>query len=126
MVHKAKASHIASALSIADKLSPDLCRLKVGKELFTACGMSLVDLLEDDSLPAKSAVFTRYHQAEAIRTDQYTFTQWFWNDGGLGPRMLYDNINDPDETRNLAELAEYRSTVNNLSSQLTAYIKNRK
>ena len=35
------------ALSIADKLSPDLCRLKVGKELFTACGMSLVDQLHD-------------------------------------------------------------------------------
>ena len=91
-----------------------------------AVGMSLVNLLEDDSLPAKPAVFTRYHQAEAIRTDQFTFTQWIWKDGGLGPRMLYDNVNDPDETKNLSELPKYKDIVNDLSSQLTNYIKNRK
>ena len=91
-----------------------------------AVGMSLVDLLKDDSLPAKPAVFTRYHHAEAIRTDQYTFTQWIWKDGGLGPRMLYDNVNDPDETKNLSELEEYKDIVSDLSRQLTLYIKNRK
>ena len=31
-----------SALAIADRLSPDLCRLKVGKELFTRAGPDLV------------------------------------------------------------------------------------
>ncbi len=36
-----------NALSMADKLSPDLCRLKVGKELFTSCGMSLIDRLHE-------------------------------------------------------------------------------
>ena len=36
-----------SALTLADQLSPDLCRLKVGKELFTACGMSLIDRLHE-------------------------------------------------------------------------------
>ena len=35
-----------SALAFADQLSPALCRLKVGKELFTRSGASLVELLQ--------------------------------------------------------------------------------
>jgi len=34
------------ALSLAHRLSPDVCRLKVGKELFTRCGPVLVDKLQ--------------------------------------------------------------------------------
>ena len=91
-----------------------------------AVGMSLVKLLADDSVPAKPAVFTRYHAAEAIRTDQYTFTQWFWNNNQKGPRMLYDNVNDPNETQNLADMPEYKAVVKDLSGQLAAYMKTRK
>ena len=39
-------SDLASVEAIADQLSPDKCRLKVGKELFTHCGPSVVRLLE--------------------------------------------------------------------------------
>lgn len=35
----------APALALADKLQPSLCRLKVGKELFTATGPALVEKL---------------------------------------------------------------------------------
>ena len=34
------------ALALAGALSPELCRLKVGKELFTRCGPSLVEKLQ--------------------------------------------------------------------------------
>lgn len=34
------------ALELANSLSPGLCRLKVGKELFTSCGPTLVDKLQ--------------------------------------------------------------------------------
>jgi orotidine-5'-phosphate decarboxylase len=34
------------ALELASRLSPELCRLKVGKELFTRCGPSLVEDLQ--------------------------------------------------------------------------------
>jgi len=35
----------APALAFADRLHPELCRLKVGKELFTACGPALLEQL---------------------------------------------------------------------------------
>src|SRR3954454_174727 len=35
----------ADALALARRLSPQLCRLKVGKELFTAAGPALVEQL---------------------------------------------------------------------------------
>ena len=34
------------ALGLAERLSPELCRLKVGKELFTRCGPQLVEQLQ--------------------------------------------------------------------------------
>ncbi len=38
-------STAAPALALADRLNPALCRLKVGKELFTACGPTLLEQL---------------------------------------------------------------------------------
>lgn len=37
----------APALDLAAQLSPELCRLKVGKELFTRCGPGLVETLQN-------------------------------------------------------------------------------
>ncbi|MEC5210159.1 orotidine-5'-phosphate decarboxylase [Psychrobacter sp. PL15] len=36
---------MAAALTLADHLDPSLCRLKVGKELFTRCGPAIVEAL---------------------------------------------------------------------------------
>ncbi|MDO4700899.1 MAG: orotidine-5'-phosphate decarboxylase [Moraxella sp.] len=38
---------LSAALALADSLDPALCRLKVGKELFTACGAQVVKSLQD-------------------------------------------------------------------------------
>lgn len=38
---------LSTALSLADALDPALCRLKVGKELFTACGKEVVKAFHD-------------------------------------------------------------------------------
>ena len=34
-----------ASLALADKLDPALCRLKVGKELFTRCGPDIIKAL---------------------------------------------------------------------------------
>lgn len=38
---------LGSALTLADSLDPTLCRLKVGKELFTVCGTQVVKAFHD-------------------------------------------------------------------------------
>lgn len=40
-------SSAQEALALADQLDPRLCRVKVGKELFTRCGPSVVEALQD-------------------------------------------------------------------------------
>ncbi len=89
-------------------------------------GVSLARLVKNADLPAKASVFMRYHDAEAIHTDQYTLTQWFNAKKKVMAEMLYDNKNDPDETVNLAQLPEYKQVLHDLSLQLATYIKTRK
>ena len=101
----------------------DLAGIDGPKQL---AGISLAKHLSDDSLPARSAVFPRYHSAEAIHTGEYTLTQWFGADKKVKAQMLYDNKNDPDETRNLAGNTDYKSVLRDLSKQLAAHIKTRK
>ncbi len=36
-----------AALRLADQLDPKLCRVKVGKELFTSCAADIVETLRD-------------------------------------------------------------------------------
>lgn len=40
-------SNLTDSLALADQLDPSLCRLKVGKELFTACGTEVVKALQN-------------------------------------------------------------------------------
>ncbi|MDG2035500.1 MAG: DUF4976 domain-containing protein, partial [Pseudomonadales bacterium] len=101
----------------------DLAGIDGPKQL---AGISLAKHLSDDSLPARSAVFPRYHSAEAVHTDEYTLTQWFGADKKVKAQMLYDNKNDPDETRNLASNTDYKSVLRDLSKQLATHIKTRK
>ena len=39
--------NLDEALMLADSLDPTLCRLKVGKELFTTCGPNVVKSLQN-------------------------------------------------------------------------------
>ena len=39
--------HIDNALALADNLNPELCRLKIGKELFTKYGPEIVTSVQN-------------------------------------------------------------------------------
>ena len=90
-----------------------------------AVGMSLAKLVKNSNLLAKPAVYIRYHGAEAIHTEQYTLTQWFDDDKAVKAQMLYDNKNDPGETRNLANLPKYKQVLDDLISKLAVHMKTR-
>lgn len=88
-------------------------------------GDSFVSQLIDVSAPGKVAVFPRWHAADVIKTDRYAMTEWFDQQGQVTARMLFDHLNDPKETINLAEHKDYKSLVADLHEQLISLRENR-
>ena len=81
-------------------------------------GDSFVSQLLDVNAPGKVAVFPRWHAADVIKTDRYAMTEWFDQQGQVTARMMFDHLNDPKETVNLAEHKDYKSLVADLHEQL--------
>ena len=64
-------------------------------------GTSLAPVLADPSRPGKDAVFARYLDADAVRTDRWLYSAWGAPDS-VYAEMLYDHEADPAETVNVA------------------------
>jgi arylsulfatase A-like enzyme len=97
---------------------PTLCEL-AGIPIPDHCqGASLSPVLHSPDRPLKSAVFSRYHAGDSIRTGDYLYTEWTDDDGNQTARMLYDHAADPEENVNLSEKPEHAELVAELSRQL--------
>ena len=100
----------------------ELLGLEVASELH---GRSFVQVLQDKSAPGKSAVFTRWLDAEAIKTPEFALTEWFDEQGGVSARMLFDHREDRDETINLADEPAYSDRVEAMHRELMKNIQER-
>ncbi|PHN01304.1 sulfatase [Flavilitoribacter nigricans] len=99
---------------------PSLCDLSGLPRPGHLQGDSFVPLLDDPTAPGKEALYCRWIRADAVKTDQYLYTEWFDKDGKSIGRMLYDHLADPQETVNIAEKAEHADLVADLSARLRA------
>ncbi len=94
-------------------------------------GVSLRPVLVDPASSVKDAALTQHqqpfyggekkwsHEGRSIRTQRWRYTQWeSIADRTVTARELYDHQNDPKETRNLAGLADYQSTIAELANRL--------
>lgn len=88
-------------------------------------GESFARLFSAPEAPGKSAVFTGWLNAEAIKTPEFAFTEWFNEQGEVSAKMLYDHRNDRDETINLADEPAYRDTVAALHRELMQNLRER-
>ncbi len=99
-------------------------------------GKSLVHLLDDPSRPHKSAALTQTprpnypkgkrpeNMGYSLRTDQYRYNEWRkFDTKELIARELYDHVNDPLETVNIADSTLFENVVSSLSRQLQELIK---
>src|SRR5512145_101382 len=82
----------APALALAQRLEPSLCRLKVGKELFTAAGPQLVEQLQQRSFEV--FLDLKFHDipnttAQACKAAA-TLGVWMVNVHALGGRRMMD------------------------------------
>lgn len=86
----------------------DYCHIPAPHPL---AGQSLRPLLEDPSRAGKSAAFTlvvrdKNSYGQTVRTDRWRYTRW-----SDGTDELYDETNDREETRNLADDPEHATDV---------------
>lgn len=81
-------------------------------------GQSLRPLIENPTRPGKAAAFTlvargRGAYGQSVRTDRWRFTRW-----SDGTAELYDQLNDPEETRNLADDPAQAAVIRQLQQHL--------
>jgi hypothetical protein len=85
----------------------------------------MLGMLKDSASPGKIAVFRRFKMAENVRIDRYSYTEFRTQDGTLISDMLYDSVNDSDETENLANEPEHTAVVTALQQLIVNTIEDR-
>ena len=93
----------------------DVCELSTPPE---SEGISMQPILEDATLPWKTAAFSSFGPGRSIRTAQYRYTEWGSN--GRRGKELYDITKIPHETRNIANLPQNAELIAHLSERLRA------
>ena len=93
----------------------ELCGLDIPAQVE---GSSLLGLFKDPEMEVNEEIFLRFMAGNTVKTNQYSYTEYYDNKGGLQGRMLYDHINDPDENRNLAQEQDYEQLMSKLSTRL--------
>ena len=89
----------------------DACQIPILDELE---GFSMVPVIEEPTLPWKTAAFSQFKQSRSIRTDQYRYTET----GKL--KELYDYGTNTNSEQNIANFPENADLVANLSERLHA------
>ena len=81
-------------------------------------GRSFAAQVHDPKAPGKTAVFPRWKNGEAIKTDAYGMTVWYGESGKVRSSMLFDHRVDRIETKNLAEDPAYTETAIELRNRV--------
>jgi arylsulfatase A-like enzyme len=102
----------------------ELCELPLPKHLE---GTSFAPLLEKPDQTWKKAAFSQYlrtgkppYSGRSIRTDRWRYTEWHDLKQQPAGTELYDELNDPQETTNLAGDPAHAETLKELAEKLKA------
>ena len=66
----------------------------------------------------KDAVYSRYYDAETVKTDRYMYTEFQDSTGNAYARMLYDHEEDYKETIDISKKPENKALIERLSQLL--------
>jgi iduronate 2-sulfatase len=98
----------------------ELCGLEIPKFV---SGVSLVPAVRDVSSPlrdkrgnVRNSAFTQYATGYSLRTERYRYSEW--GPEGSDGAELYDHQDDPQELVNLAQQADAKKIIADLSQQL--------
>ncbi|MES1928921.1 N-acetylgalactosamine 6-sulfate sulfatase [Salinisphaera dokdonensis CL-ES53] len=92
----------------------------IDQDLKASPGKSFERMLDEGaSEPLHDAVFYEQTETRAIRTDRFAY--WKRMDADFGEDRLYDMKNDPEQTRDLADDADYKDVISDLSQRMDAF-----
>jgi arylsulfatase A-like enzyme len=116
-----KAGVTTSLVETAD-LFPSLCALAGIATPATVQGRDFTALLDDPNKKFHEAAYSRFLNADAVITDQFSYTSY---DNGKA-QMLYDLTKDPQENKNIADDPKHAETVARMKKLLKIRIEQAK
>jgi iduronate 2-sulfatase len=81
-------------------------------------GKDLSPMLRDPGAKVNEAVFSQYQDGYSVRTSRWRYTEW---NQGKDAATLFDMLNDPAETNNLADDPEKNTVLQAMKSLLVDY-----
>lgn len=122
-----KAENIkTSALVEFVDVYPTLCDLAGLEKPIHLQGKSFFPLTENPEMQWKTEVYCRWGRGETIITQSHSYTEWFGNKTDqTTARMMYNLIDDPEETVNVSEKPGNKKLVEELSGKLNKHMKER-
>jgi iduronate 2-sulfatase len=96
---------------------PSLCDLAGIEKPSHLEGESFVPLIEGRQMKKDYAV-SKFNDAVTLIKGTLFYTEWTDDSGQTYARMLFDHKTDPLELNNLAQMTEYKATVEELSKEL--------
>jgi len=123
------AGHSSTALVEFVDIYPTLCDLANLSQPQHLQGISAKRLLDDPTLPWKTAAFSQYPRSfegqplmgYALRSDRYRYVEWRKrNTHEVVAQEIYDHQADPAENENIAGRAESSELLAQLAAQLDA------
>jgi arylsulfatase A-like enzyme len=102
-----KRAGVSSSLVETADLFPSLCALAGIASPATVQGRDFTALLDDPKKPFHEAAYSRFLNADAVITGQFSYTRF---DNGKS-EMLYDLSKDPQENKNVAGDPNHAGTV---------------
>ncbi len=103
------------ALVETGDLYPTLCELAGLTVPASVQGKSMLKLLDQPEQPFREVIYSRFRDGDAVVTRDFAYTSF-----GAGGHMLYDHRKDPGENTNVADLPEYRETLQTMQKLLKA------
>lgn len=103
----------SEAVSLLD-IYPTLVNLIGGEQFEQLEGTSLVPQINDPKVKRYEPAVTTYHKGNhSVRTERWRYIRYY-----NGDEELYDHENDPHEFHNIADSAELRPVIEELSKWL--------
>ena len=102
-------------------LYPTICDLLNLQKPSHLEGSSLKTSIENPEIKTKDIAISKWYDGVSIKAGAYLYTQWQKSDTNIYAQMLYNNILDPLETKNISQEKGNKSLIDSLSTLIKTY-----